>query len=86
MKNKIIINTKEELIDFLDQFPEGTYQILNDFYTNQEEHAYSVHNIIPSREEIIEEVWFGDIKYNFDNVEFKITNEEAIQIIEEYID
>lgn len=81
-----IIKTKEDFEIFLEDLPEGGYQFVNERYANMEEHAYSIHNIIPTREEIIEEVWQGDIKFNFDNVEFEIPDEEAMEILNKLID
>jgi hypothetical protein len=81
-----IIKTKEELLEFLETFPEGAYHWLNERYSEQEEHVFDNGGDFRDRESIIEEVWQGDIKYNMDDVKFEIPDEEAKQLINDYVD
>lgn len=86
MGEKRIIKTKEEFIEFLESLPQHTYTWLNECYTNQEESCYDNSGDFRNRAAVITQVWEGDIKWNMEDVDFEISNEEAIEVINEYID
>lgn len=86
MSKHTVIKTKEEFTKFLEELTQHAYTWLNECYALQEENCYDAGGDFRNRNSIIEQVWEGDVKWNMEDVDFEISNEEAIEVINEYID